>query len=558
MKFAENNRISHRQMYRQMSLTFLAPFLLCLFGRGQIQGLSGFVGTVAALIVLLFYVIFLIRLAPYYADMEKTAGPVWCRLTGVFFLIYILFTGAYLLAVAEEIVPSSLLTGVSGRWISFFAVIVCSFGAHKGMQRRGRMAEVSGGFLLGGILLMMILCLGQSRFAYFQEMLTASSLTGAGCLKSFYGILCAFSGIGLIPFVLENVEKQGSAWKPAVLGILTLGGILLGMLLLFPAVFGWQRLLTEPYPVLPLLAGADLPGNVLARFDVLWMGFLIYSLLFAIGSLFHYGHQIIRQSHLGTGRFWLAAVMYFLSVWDFGFGGIDEYYGIYLAYIFVPGLLLIQIFLMLRGKLRRKKRAVAVTAAMLMFTLFFTGCSGIEPEKRMYPLALGVNTNENGFTMTYGMPDLPQATGQEKQEESDSTSVLTIEGEDFSQIETAYNRSQEKYLDMGHLQVLILGNDILEDGKWVSLLDYLEQEPYVGENVYVFRTENPEEVLDWKAKSGTSVGEYLTGLLENRTTGQQKRGVTLRQLYHERYQSGTLPAMPEIRLDHAGIQVYDV
>ncbi len=26
MKFAENNRISHRQLYRQMILTFLAPF----------------------------------------------------------------------------------------------------------------------------------------------------------------------------------------------------------------------------------------------------------------------------------------------------------------------------------------------------------------------------------------------------------------------------------------------------------------------------------------------------------------------------------------------------
>ena len=29
MKFAENNRISHRQLYRQMILTFLAPFLVC-------------------------------------------------------------------------------------------------------------------------------------------------------------------------------------------------------------------------------------------------------------------------------------------------------------------------------------------------------------------------------------------------------------------------------------------------------------------------------------------------------------------------------------------------
>ena len=41
MKFAENNRISHRQLYRQMILTFLAPFLICLPGKNGIQGMTG-------------------------------------------------------------------------------------------------------------------------------------------------------------------------------------------------------------------------------------------------------------------------------------------------------------------------------------------------------------------------------------------------------------------------------------------------------------------------------------------------------------------------------------
>ena len=31
MKFAENNRISQRQLYRQIVIAFIAPFLLCLF-----------------------------------------------------------------------------------------------------------------------------------------------------------------------------------------------------------------------------------------------------------------------------------------------------------------------------------------------------------------------------------------------------------------------------------------------------------------------------------------------------------------------------------------------
>ena len=33
MKFAENNRISHRQLYRQIILSLAAPFLLCMSGK---------------------------------------------------------------------------------------------------------------------------------------------------------------------------------------------------------------------------------------------------------------------------------------------------------------------------------------------------------------------------------------------------------------------------------------------------------------------------------------------------------------------------------------------
>ena len=109
------------------------------------------------------------------------------------------------------------------------------------------------------------------------------------------------------------------------------------MELLLPAVLGYDRVAAESYPVLPLLAGADLPGNVLARFDILWMGFLLYSLLFAIGSLLYYGNQIIGKSHPGTGRFWLPALVFLISLLEEEGKGILDYFGWCLAHIFVPG-----------------------------------------------------------------------------------------------------------------------------------------------------------------------------------------------------------------------------
>lgn len=551
MDYADNNRISHRQLYRQMVLAFLAPTLLCLPGRGQILGAAGIIGTMLAGVFLILYSFFLRRLVPWYSDPVKMLGPIAGRLTGLFFLSYVILANGYLLSLTGKLVPSVLVTGIPGTVIIFFTVFICSFGTCKGMQRRGRMAEVSGGVLLGGILLMLLLCMGQIRIAYLKEMPVLFS--GQDTLKSFYGVLCAFSGIALLPFMLRDVEKRSTVGKTVVVGILTLAGLLAGILLLLPAVLGWDRLQQESYPVLPLLAGADLPGNVLARFDVLWMGFLLYSLLFAVGSLFHYGHQILIRSHMGKGRWWLSAAVFAAAVINTDGKGIEAVFGSYLGYVFVPGLILIQGGMLLNRKKKRQKKVIGCLC--VAFLLFLSGCAAIEPEKRMYPLALGVNTSEEGFSLIYGTPDLPKATGQEKEEEEKESSVLSVTGRDFVQIREKYDQSQEKYLDMSHIQVILMGNQLVESGRWTEFLTYLDQDPFVGENVYVFQTENPLAVLAWDS-GGTSIGEYLTGLLENRLPDQQKKGMTLRQVYHQWYKNGTLPALPAILLENEEIRVY--
>lgn len=551
MDYADNNRISHRQLYRQMVLAFLAPTLLCLPGRGQILGAAGIIGTMLAGVFLILYSFFLRRLVPWYSDPVKMLGPIAGRLTGLFFLSYVILANGYLLSLTGKLVPSVLVTGIPGTVIIFFTVFICSFGTCKGMQRRGRMAEVSGGVLLGGILLMLLLCMGQIRIAYLKEMPVLFS--GQDTLKSFYGVLCAFSGIALLPFMLRDVEKRSTVGKTVVVGILTLAGLLAGILLLLPAVLGWDRLQQESYPVLPLLAGADLPGNVLARFDVLWMGFLLYSLLFAVGSLFHYGHQILIRSHMGKGRWWLPAAVFAAAVINTDGKGIEAVFGSYLGYVFVPGLILIQGGMLLNRKKKRQKKVIGCLC--VAFLLFLSGCAAIEPEKRMYPLALGVNTSEEGFSLIYGTPDLPKATGQEKEEEEKESSVLSVTGRDFVQIREKYDQSQEKYLDMSHIQVILMGNQLVESGRWTEFLTYLDQDPFVGENVYVFQTENPLAVLAWDS-GGTSIGEYLTGLLENRLPDQQKKGMTLRQVYHQWYKNGTLPALPAILLENEEIRVY--
>lgn len=554
MRFAENNRISHRQLFRQIILVFPAPFLLCLFKNGEMLGISAMAGTVAVAVLLSFYVIWLIRLAPAYGELEKMQGVFTVRFIGLFFLIYVILSTAFLADLLSEVIPGSLISGISGKWLSFLAVAACSLGTHRGMQRRGRIAEVSGGIFLAGILLLMALSAGQGKTGYFLE-----TVEGAGgfsidqLVQDFYALLCAFSGVGLLPFGLEKVEKQGSARKPVILAFLTVCGIILGMQFLLPAVFGRNRLLVEAYPVLPLLDGADLPGNVLARFDVIWMGFLVFGLLFALGSLFHYGNQIAEKTRFGTGRYWIPAAGWLLSLYEKNGVGIREYYGWYLGYIFVPFLLVIQLFLSMENRGKWKKKVTAAALIMIL-GLTGTGCAAVEPEKRLYPLALGAGVSEEGFVLKYAMPDMNVTTGQEKPDE-DPVSVLTLTGKSFSEIEDVYNRSQEKFLDLGHLQVVILDENMLEEEYRSVLIPYLKQEEHVGEDVYVFRTQMLGDVFRWKGAQESSVGEYLQGIQENRTTGQQKKGVTLREVYHQFYQDGTLPWIPSVWVDGELLEV---
>lgn len=600
MKFAENNRISQRQLYRQIVIAFIAPFLLCLFRGRRNQGLSGVTGTLLAVAVFLFYVIFLIRLGYAFANPCKTAGKILGRLMGIFYLVYCILGAAFLLDLLGEIVSVSLGTGVQKVWLCVIALIVCSLGTHRGIQRRGRIGEVSGGLVLVAVVLMLLLSAGQGRWEYFQEMLWNSEFSGRRILQSGYYVICAFSGLSLLPFLLEHVEKKGnsgnvkSIGKTVVLAVVTLGVLLILAELLLPAVFGWGRLRYENYPILPLLAGADLPGNVLARFDVLWMGFLLYSLLFSVGSFLHYGHLIVEKTGLGTGRVWIGLLVFVAMVTEVRGIRIRDYFEMYLGCIFVPGMLIIQIIFFIMGKKRWKKKAepsnlkkrnragwgknsiniarqrkaaeglnlgnyvrrcsvVVIILGISLFTL--SGCGGVEPEKRMYPLALGADIEDRKFQLTYGVPDLPKATGQEKNGEDQGNAAPSVSGDSFQEIEQLYSRTQEKYLDMGHLEILVLGQSLLDGGRWEQVLEYLKQEHTIGENVYVFRSSNAAEAVGWGSPQETSLGEYLLGLLENNPDGSPSQAVTLRELYHEMYDRGALPALPDLIIQGEELEV---
>ncbi len=196
-----------------------------------------------------------------------------------------------------------------------------------------------------------------------------------------------------------------------------------------------------------------------------------------------------------------------------------------------------------------KKIVLLMMLACLTFAL--CGCSGVDPEKRLYPLVMSVDYENSQYRIAYGMANLPGATGQDKPEEDRATNV-SLSGRTFDEIDSEYDRSQEKYLDISHLQVLILGEEVIRQNQCASLFNYLKGNPLVGEDLYVFRASDVEEVMSYQGKDNQSIGEYLVGIYENRPYSQKKSGVTLRQVYNSWYGQEGLPALPLIKLKEDG------
>jgi hypothetical protein len=341
--FAENERISYRQLFRQMVLSMIAPFMLCIAGLGQVRGVNGFIATVLVLFLLYFFVIFLVRLGTAFEHMEKYMGKIQSKVICFIYLVYILFTAAYLVNLTGKLGEKWLLSGENEILIKAAIVLVCMAGTRKEMERRSRLGEVSFGIIVGGILLLLFLsCVQGNHFSvkeFLDQKITAAKI-GTGCYQEISGFL----PMVLFPFLYSHVEKAPGSGKILRAAIFFLG-ILLGFLIfLLPVTLGWDRMSQEEFPILPLLAGTNLPGNVMARFDVIWISLFIYSLFYSIGSLFYYSNYIKIKYGFPGNSYITAAVIWLLACNPLPGQEIEVYYKEYLIKAGIPVMIFLTIY----------------------------------------------------------------------------------------------------------------------------------------------------------------------------------------------------------------------
>lgn len=183
------------------------------------------------------------------------------------------------------------------------------------------------------------------------------------------------------------------------------------------------------------------------------------------------------------------------------------------------------------------------------FFLFLAGCQIVEPEKRAYPLAVGLDRIEGKYQVSLGMAQLAETTGQGKEggeeQQGNGEGALVLKGGSKEEILKEYNRTRELYLDPGHVQAVILSERLIRDEDLlIHVLMEMEKETALGNSAYVFRTENPEQILEQNGEEMQSLGEFLAGIYENRT--EKRKPVTLGDIYRKIHNQEKFPSLPEI------------
>lgn len=539
--FADNARISHRQLFRQIVLGLIGIYTLAIPVFPEVSGRQGILCLLTAMAVYLLFCIYFIRIKTVMQNPRRYMGKILGSVFVFLYMSWLWLMGVYLLLMTARITDRFLIEG-SVYWIVIvLAGIVTYLGSHQGLERRGRMAEVC--FPVFLFILAGMLCLGILRMKsyYLGEL---GDLTLQGWLKGSYQVFCAFLPFTFLPVALGNVKKPGETGKVMRGALFLVTGILMLCLLLLQGSFGIGGYEHSRYPMVEFMAGIRIPGDFLERVDIFWVAAVMFSMLFALGGVFFYNHELLVRTDMEKGAPFLATGVVAAALICEKAQVSPELFWEITGWFYGPLFLLLLIYAGFAGK---KKSVFVKGAAILLCMLPLSGC-GVSLENRAFPLSMSADYKDGSFELIYGIPGLGEITGQGKNQE-EQPQAISYQGATPKEAEEAFNRNQKNYLDMGHMKIILLGKDLLEnEDALFEFLNYLEEKPSVAGNIYVFSCEDTSGLMSFDGQGGESVGDYLTGILENNLEGKPKDAVTLQDLYNAWHRNEKIPKLLEVEI----------
>lgn len=205
----------------------------------------------------------------------------------------------------------------------------------------------------------------------------------------------------------------------------------------------------------------------------------------------------------------------------------------------------------------KMKKWIFIMASSVLGILLI-GCRKIEPEVRAYPLAIGIDYTGQTYRLFYAMPNMSAYAGDGKNTEKLKLTWM-YEGIDFKDIEKQVRSSRQQLLDLGHVQILLFSEGLLNSGQpYENALVYLEEKTELGSGAYVFSCSNLEEIMKQNGETTDSLGEYLVDLVDKEEgVEQREKPKILQTLYNAWYNKEPVPKLLRVVFEQEYMKVLE-
>lgn len=193
-----------------------------------------------------------------------------------------------------------------------------------------------------------------------------------------------------------------------------------------------------------------------------------------------------------------------------------------------------------------KKRWILCGLVLLMMAQL-VGCSTTELEERCFPMVTTVGFEDGKITYCAGFPRASNsAQGDSK---STEIKVSIVSASTFEESKTKYENRLNKEADYNHLKVLVLEEDLLENGVgYDNMLAYLAETEEFPRNTYVCVVDDVEDLLEIEKNLPQDLGSYLEEYLKNHEEKKDKM-LTLGDLIDEKENQAMVLYLPYLEVE---------
>jgi hypothetical protein len=200
---------------------------------------------------------------------------------------------------------------------------------------------------------------------------------------------------------------------------------------------------------------------------------------------------------------------------------------------------------------RSFKRKGLFLLIVMLVAMVITGCQVKELEEREFPQAVSFDYIDGTLEVIFAFPDISVVTQQNKEEMDEKLmNVPKLGGKDMEEVLELYYRSSDKYLDLGHVQAIIVGQGLISNQvKWQKILQYLESNELFARNVLIFVAEESiDTIMSVNGVAVESLGAYLGAIYKNNPYLDKAESVTLGDFLNHWRNGGEYLEIPMVSL----------